>query len=86
MLLLAMPSLKILKHSHLICVFRRVVLYVSYGVEKGHDVIVVRTVDSDLFFTLLHHCFRWPSLKKLIYDVGTGNNDHIIGFNPVKIS
>ena len=54
----------------------RVVLYIKYAESLGFPAVIVRSLDSDIFFILLFHA---NSFNIIIYiDVGMGKNRKLI--------
>ena len=55
----------------------RVVLYCYYGKQQGYRNIGIRSLDTDLFFILLHYALELQGVTILL-DTGTGNKKRLI--------
>jgi hypothetical protein len=55
----------------------RVVLYCYYGKQQGYRNIGIRSLDTDIFFILLHYALELQGVTILL-DTGTGNKKRLI--------
>ena len=55
----------------------RVVLYCFYGKQQGYRNIRIRSLDTDIFFILLHYALELQKVT-ILFNTGTGNKEMLI--------
>ena len=56
--------------------FRCIVLIRLYAPKQGYETVRIRSLDSDIFVTLLHLASKFDI--KILIDTGSGNNRKLI--------